>query len=198
MEPLLAPGEDPHMNACLNYGLDHWDLYAMGYRIAADVILDHVRETHADQDGLIFPFLFMWRHHLELTLKGIGRQAAQILGQDWTPPIKHDLTRLLDAVRGMVDACFADYSTKLPQVDATGMGDALAAIGRIDGKSMAFRYPEDRDGHPYLAEATHINFEVVSTHMTSIADSLEFIQTVLDLIEEARADEASAYGLPPA
>src|SRR6266540_5497986 len=112
--PLFEPGEDWQLNACLNYGVDHWHMYASGYRRAAEILTDYVRQNHRDQDVLIFPVLFLWRHHLELQLKGIARRATHLLGKDWNPTSDHDLSQLFAAAEAVFEACFREFGEKVP------------------------------------------------------------------------------------
>lgn len=72
LEPgLLASDSDWHNNACLNYMPDHGTAYTEGYRRAADILINHIDESGRDQDFLVYPVLFLYRHHLELLIKQI-------------------------------------------------------------------------------------------------------------------------------
>lgn len=188
MDPLFGPGEDFRLNACLNYGLDQWDVYAAGYREAAEVILDHVRTNHADQDCLIYPFLFLWRHHIELMLKGLGLQAAALLDATWAIPSNHGLERLSEDVRSMLNRVLEAFSEKIPRDESARFSEAISVIARIDPKSMVFRYPEDLHGRSHLEDVTHINFDVVARHMAAMSDDLEASQMLLSLISDYRRD----------
>ncbi|HHS8916416.1 TPA: hypothetical protein ACTVMT_005267, partial [Escherichia coli] len=45
--------------------------YTEGYRRAADILINHIDESGRDQDFLVYPVLFLYRHHLELLIKQI-------------------------------------------------------------------------------------------------------------------------------
>ncbi|MGU3906767.1 hypothetical protein ACVZDL_23390 (plasmid) [Escherichia coli] len=63
LEPgLLASDSDWHNNACLNYMPDHGTAYTEGYRRAADILINHIDESGRDQDFLVYPVLFLYRH----------------------------------------------------------------------------------------------------------------------------------------
>ena len=68
---LLASDSDWHNNACLNYMPDHGTAYTEGYRRAADILINHIDESGRDQDFLVYPVLFLYRHHIELIIKQI-------------------------------------------------------------------------------------------------------------------------------
>ncbi|HID3427534.1 TPA: hypothetical protein ACXE0P_002231 [Klebsiella pneumoniae] len=61
---LLASDSDWHNNACLNYMPDHGTAYTEGYRRAADILIKHIDESGRDQDFLVYPVLFLYRHHM--------------------------------------------------------------------------------------------------------------------------------------
>ncbi|MCZ5484310.1 hypothetical protein O5584_24240 [Escherichia coli] len=50
---------------------DHGTAYTEGYRRAADILINHIDESGRDQDFLVYPVLFLYRHHLELLIKQI-------------------------------------------------------------------------------------------------------------------------------
>jgi hypothetical protein len=56
-------------NACLNFKEDQLNLYAIGYKRAAELLLEHVKNSGRDQDTLVYPIIFLYRHYLELRLK---------------------------------------------------------------------------------------------------------------------------------
>lgn len=183
-DPLFAPGADWRLNACLNYGVDHWYLYASGYRRGAEILTDYVHETHDEQDSLIYPVLFLWRHHLELKLKGIARKASGLLGQSWEPDNQHDLSQLFTSARNLFEACFTKFGERVPRADSDPVKAALDRFRATDMKSMAFRYPEDLKGGKHLEGVTHINFDVVYKHMTALSDTLDGIDTALDMFDD--------------
>src|SRR6266849_9877987 len=71
---LLFRGDLPdwHNNACLNvmHGYDQIG-YTEGYRRGARLLVEYVAENARDQDYLVYPIIFLYRHHIELALKNI-------------------------------------------------------------------------------------------------------------------------------
>jgi hypothetical protein len=55
--PLYAYGLDP-ANACIH-----------GYRIAAGLLVDRIRQRSSEQSFLFYPLVFLYRHCIELMLK---------------------------------------------------------------------------------------------------------------------------------
>jgi hypothetical protein len=85
---------DWHNNACIDvYGhLGHLP-YTEGYRRGADILVQHVVNQRRDQDFLVFPIIFLYRHHLELALKRIIRRSPRLLYRDLTQEEKSHLDK---------------------------------------------------------------------------------------------------------
>ena len=78
---LFGPGEDWHANACIS----HWDApwaYSNGFRRAGQQLAMHVCETGTDQDVLIYPIVYLYRHHVELVLKSVIKSASSLLNRE--------------------------------------------------------------------------------------------------------------------
>ncbi len=191
--PLFAPGADWRLNACLNWGIDTWYAYSEGYRRAAEVVTEYVRQTHQDQDVLIYPVLFLWRHHLELKLKAIARSASQLLGEDWTPPGDHDLGPLFAVAHKLAERCYSEFAEKVPNAELLQAKAALASLKAVDARAMAFRYPEDLKGNKHLEGPYHINFDVVERHMTAISEALDNVESALAIFHDWQSEAYSSY-----
>lgn len=60
-------------NACLRNGNEY--AYREGYRRGAQILVRAVEETQSDQDFLVYPIVFLYRHHIELALKRVIKRA---------------------------------------------------------------------------------------------------------------------------
>lgn len=87
---LLASDSDWHNNACLNYMPDHGTAYTEGYRRAADILIKHIDESGRDQDFLVYPVLYLYRHHIELLIKQIVGLALVLSEEPDTDQYKKD------------------------------------------------------------------------------------------------------------
>jgi hypothetical protein len=65
---LFGSGTDWQVNACIN-GIDEEASYQDGYRRAALHLADYVCDTAKGQDFLVYPIVYLYRHHIELRLK---------------------------------------------------------------------------------------------------------------------------------
>ena len=52
---LFDSADDWYHNACLNCRYDNWELYATGYKMAGDILVQHIIDTRCDRDTLVFP-----------------------------------------------------------------------------------------------------------------------------------------------
>jgi hypothetical protein len=146
--------------------------YAEGYRRAAEIAFQHVAENLRDQDYLLFPIVFLWRHHLELQLKEIIRLARLIQNEDSDGPFPktHRLMQLWLVARPQIEK------------DPDGICDVverlLQQVETFDMDSMAFRYPTDRDGNLNIPSSLpHLNLGAVHEQMTRIANFLDAVVT---------------------
>ncbi len=67
-DELVGEDGDWIQNACLNWAADASELYIEGYYQAALRVVENLGH---DQDFLVYPAIFLFRHYLELRLKHI-------------------------------------------------------------------------------------------------------------------------------
>src|SRR5579859_6702346 len=76
---------DGRNNAMLHVRADGNALaYIEGYRRGAELLVQYAVE-HGDQDFLVYPIIFLYRHHIELILKRIIELAPSVLERSLTP-----------------------------------------------------------------------------------------------------------------
>jgi hypothetical protein len=180
------------LNACLNYGLDTWMVYADGYWRAAELLVEHVEATQADQDFLIFPVLFLYRQYVELRLKQLAKSASDLLGRPYTISHSHKLGALWsEAARRLTEVgrAFGDRPDPRQLADTKRR---IRDLELVDPESMAFRYPEDRDRQAHLEGIAYINFGVVRAEMKRIAEVLDGAELSLSVMRDWRDEAISA------
>src|SRR5262245_27116320 len=96
-------GPDWFNNACVGWGRCHEDLYVRGYERAAEVLIDRVSGSGGDADVLIYPIVFLYRHHLELRLKQIIRLGHALFHEKTQLPHSHGLVVLWRKCRPMLE-----------------------------------------------------------------------------------------------
>jgi hypothetical protein len=65
-QTLFCSAKDGWNNACLNWGFDNLETICTGYLRGADLLVDHAIATRRNQDLLVYPIIFQYRHYIEL------------------------------------------------------------------------------------------------------------------------------------
>lgn len=123
--------------ACVNFSWDGgWEGYAEGYRLAAERLVEHVVRTNEDQDFLVYPVVFLYRHALELRMKQVIKLGGSLLdtGDDFEDA--HDLRRLWQASSSILEGIWPESVGDHKAVD-----DLLCQLDELDPDSYRFRYP---------------------------------------------------------
>lgn len=189
-DKLFTADGDAFSQACLNFTRHDWSLYATGYKDAADILVREALRTGRSQDLLVYPIVFLYRQHLELTLKHLIKVACR-LEDEPEPDLKgHKLQGLwmtFHRLLSKVEGCKQD----LPYVKH--MGRLLNEFATADPDSTAFRYPEDNEGNPSLEGITHINLENLAEVVEKISSLLGGADAMLGEYLSYRADMAAEF-----
>ncbi len=159
------------------WGIDiGWDIYATGYKDAADIIVDHLPLQRGTLDTVVYPVLFLYRHFLELRLKGLVRDGRELLDHDGGTPSGHGLETLWRELRPMLEELWPENE----QTDLDALEDYISQFSRVDPVSEVFRYPQKkRDGTWSLEHMTHTNVRRVAELMDNIANLLDGIKEAM-------------------
>lgn len=181
-DDLLTKGRpDWWMAACLDWSLDEWATYAIGYRKAAGLIVDHIAASRSDQDFLVWPFALCWRHHVELQLKRLNRLLRELLQRPPSPTERptHSIRDLWRDFRRLTEAAaYGPSSAELDDVQAV-----LAQLDSLDPNSQAFRYPVSNAGRP-ISHLTRLNLGQFHETMERQACFLEGCDATLQELQE--------------
>ena len=77
--PIFTSDVDWRFNACLNWTNDTLELYVIGYKEAADKLVENIMDTPRYQDTLVFPICFLYRQYIELRLKELIKSGRCLL-----------------------------------------------------------------------------------------------------------------------
>lgn len=213
---LFCPAEDSHLNACVNYSHTPARLYSDGYRTAARSLAEQVCESGREQDSLIYPIVYLYRHHCELVLKGISVVASALLDRKLTQPEMdalggHGLAKLWVNLRPLLNpVCQRVGNTPFPTEDLEGIDSYIQQIHEHDPDGQRFRYAtvklqetkkakKARKSMPATApslraELKLINIRVFAEAMERLADYLESIESWFsDLLQTKYEMEQEAY-----
>lgn len=177
MSSIFKPDKDWWNNARVNQGdivSNKWEAYAMGYKIAAQTLVEKVLSRQSDVDYLVYPIIFLYRHYIELRLKEIIEHGSELLDLDNKIPTHHEIMTLWTAggARGIVLEVWPDDSGD----DLKAMEETLKEFARYDQVASTFRYPVDTKGNPsFDPEMRMINIRHFSERITKTVELLESI-----------------------
>ncbi|CAH6385734.1 hypothetical protein [Pantoea agglomerans] len=193
---LLAGDSDWHNNACLNYMPDHGTAYTEGYRRAADILIRHIDETARDQDFLVYPVVFLYRHHIELQIKQVTGVARQLL-RDYAPRGSEKVTHNLNSLWEVARKLLLEADDTLGPSDFSRVSAVVRALNEADLRATGFRYARTIEGGRSLEGIHYINTRLFGEQMAAASDDLDAIDNglryLLDLDNEMRGHEDGFY-----
>lgn len=189
-DTLFTASEDWWHNACLNYAGTDWGLYAKGYLQAGDVLVEHIKETHARQDFLVYPIVFLYRQYLELRLKQLIAYGQRILDNPPDFPKTHQLDKLWAICR----VTLKKIEQTIPDQDLEAIDEAISQFCAVDPTSEGFRYPTNKEGQPSLPdELKYINVRNLAEVMARVGSFFESATMMISYYRDLKIDMDNAY-----
>lgn len=183
-------------NACLRGGDEY--AYREGYLRGAQILVRKVCEERFDQDFLVYPIVFLYRHYLELVLKNIIKRAPYLIERELTQLEKEHLGKhRLDLLwndfkpmaSGMTEAAGWE---PLPSADIEGIDDCIRQISEVDPGSYSLRYAHSKKGEASLPESlTHINLRHLGELMDRLARYFCGLNAAISALEDMKHDYES-------
>lgn len=186
---LRGAGSDWTQNACLGWSRGKWYARVHGYRLAAELLADHVAKTGTEQDGLIFPFLYNWRQHFELALKELIIGAERLLDRDDERPEGHSLDALWQRCRKALEMIEPDAD----ECDLDNAGRLIGELHAMDPRGEAFRYPHTRRGAATLDGIEHLSFSQINDALQALSNFLEAAGMAISFDLEIREDMEAEF-----
>lgn len=194
---LFGPGEDWPANACVNYG-SPGAAYRTGFRRAALALAEQVCETGRSQDLLVYPIVYLYRHHMELALKSIIDLACVVLDHELTDEEfkklgRHDLADLWNLAKPLLSKVVCD-ETPLPPDDLEGIDSYIRQLHEHDPDGQRFRYAmvkakrAQAERRSLSPELRHINIRNFAIALEKLADYLDAIETDLNQRADYKAE----------
>ena len=174
---------DHENNACLTR--DEYR-YSEGYRRGAQVLVRAAIEAAGGHGLLVYPIIFLYRHHIELVLKRIIRQSPYLIERPLTTAEEknldgHRLDLLWRDFKPMAGAISqaAGWNELRPE-DVEGIEHYIDQITEIDPNSYSLRYAHSKEGVPLLPDDfTHINLRHFGELMERMADYLNGLEAAM-------------------
>jgi hypothetical protein len=147
--------------------------YAVGYRAAADALVEDVLAARLVPDSVCYPVLFLYRHYVELILKGIIDFGSR-LGNNDIPkgPEDHQISKLWRQARGLLEREFP----KGKKEDLDAVEKCIDELTAIDSCGEGFRYgaKKRRHGEDLMwGKHTQLNLDNVRCVMQHVGNLLE-------------------------
>jgi hypothetical protein len=169
-----------------NVGLDasghQFLVYADGYKRAGDIVVQNLRRS--DKQVLVYPVCYLYRHYLELMIKGLARLANDILSRKPTYMAGHNLAKLWADCRPLLEKAMPRWS-KSAFNDA---GKCIEAFASFDFEGKFFRYPEDKSRSLWPQPVEHINLQGMRDAVVDAAERLDSYYLEMNSILEHRAE----------
>ena len=190
---LLASDIDWHNNACLNYMPDHGTAYTEGYRRAADILINHIDESGRDQDFLVYPVLFLYRHHIELIIKQIIGLALALTEEPDKRQYKKD-DHNLNTLWPLAQKLILDVDDSYRPSDFKIVKEVVKALHQVDERATDFRYARRNDGTRSLEGIHYVNTRRFGEKMGEASDLLDGIANRLRYLLDCNAEWNSILG----
>jgi len=190
-ESLFGPDSDWWHNACLNvFGIDI-NAYAIGYRQAADFLVERVGQERRYQDTLVYPIAFLYRQYLELRLKQLIHIGHVLLDKPRDRGnLHHGILKLWQQLRGTLEELHpGEYADDFNKIEMR-----VTEFDRVDPSSTAFRYPTNKGGDPSLEGLRHINLRKLADAIGEIAVILEGAASEFEMLLQDKAEMESWNG----
>lgn len=210
---LFGGGDDSETNACIT----HWHYvewaYSSGFRRAAHHLAEQVCGSRSEQDVLVYPIVYLYRHHVELVLKSIIETASALLGRelparDLKKLDRHDLAGLWEVARPLLDpVCELARNPPFPPDDLEGIDSYIRQIHEHDPDGQRFRYAtiklkgvstrtRPRLRSPSLKpELKLVNIRLFAVAMEKLTDYIENIESWFGHLHQQQAEmQQDGYG----
>ncbi len=154
--------------------------YARGFHIAGQLVCDWMIKSRWDLDVLLFPLIYLYRHHVELMLKRLILKGARLQNMRLSPHdraclLKHRLDKLLEILLPIIKAV-----APVPTQTERGIRAYVSQLNLSDPEGQASRYHTSSRGSTSLAQLSHVNVRVFAEGMEWLSCCLEGIDCRFD------------------
>ena len=185
-DELFSKEGDRRMNVCTSISANNLSVYSEGYKRAADIIIDSLEDYYFEINFLFHPVLYLYRHHIELTLKSIIGYANILEECDNSFPRTHDLSILWMKARDKIKI----IGDEIQEDDLKAVDDLIAQFADFDPLSTTFRYPIDSKGEPSIKNHIILNL----SHFKSVIEKLSaFLECVVSAFSDYVSDVSHEY-----
>ena len=196
---LFGPGTDWQANACINFGPTEV-AYQSGFRRAALHLAERVCETGREQDFLIYPIVYLYRHHIELALKSLIAVGGSLLNHSLSNKEqralgRHDLADLWRLARPLFNQVSKlSGDAELPPADLEGIDSYIRQLHVHDPDGQRFRYAKTRSHASSLdPNLRNINVRDFAVALEKLADYLDMLESWFDWLVDQKNEMLADY-----
>lgn len=171
---------------------DDWHRISSGYKAAADALVNHLTERARITESACIPILFLYRHYIELSLKGLLQDIGELVDAQEPLSQRHPLLPLWDRFRERLRA----YDASQDPTWLDRAAEIIAEMDRFDAGSFAFRYPVDKAGRSMLVRNQTVDigqFQDVIAELAIVLDGASAMLGEHVQLKLAMQSDASDY-----
>ncbi|MBT1926904.1 hypothetical protein KKZ54_23140 [Enterobacter hormaechei subsp. hoffmannii] len=182
----LGNGRFDWLNACVGTnGFPDSLTYAEGYLKTPEILTDYIYKNNkrGEVDLLVYPIVYSARHGIELSLKTILIDMAELRGLEISVP---DVTKI-HSIKKLWDATIdvAERTDKRLYYKTKKIEPYILDFVAIDDTAQTFRYPESNVGATHLEKTPIINLARFVVFFKKLTKGLhEIIKITLNLKDE--------------
>ena len=169
------------------FDIASFGLYAMGYKDAADHLVEHA--PRIGQDFVVYPVMFLYRHYIELRLKDILYTSQKLQDLPVKKYLRHNILELWEKVMVTLKNVPGDYFGEFSPIVLDNIKDRLEEFNKLDPGSLSFRYPTDFDNIELSEKNIPFNIRQVQEVMGEISKFLDVTVYGLDCFLETKKDD---------
>lgn len=179
--------------------------YARAASMLMEGMIRSASETPGASNALLPPFLFLWRHHIELQLKSILELVAEAVpaweaatGQALAPNLfsdvqgEHSLVRLWNRVRPQAETVWEreEHLWHLPRMAPEEVSGLIPQLHAIDPNGQGVRYDRDSKGNVTMLGVSRVDLEWAEGNMQGIAEFLSWARWEIGAVMRVLPSEA--------
>jgi hypothetical protein len=184
--------------------------YGQAASLLLDGMISRAKQSPGAANDFIPPYLFLWRHCIELQLKETLEMVANHTSQ-WTTATgqavdttffakdireSHSLLRLWQEINPLVETILQkpQHDWHLPVLPLATVASLIGQLHQIDPGGDGVRYDRRRDGNPTMLGVNRVDLEHTQYYLFGIAEFLLWadrkIGTTMGLYLSESASEA--------
>ena len=181
-DSILNSDGNMHHEALLSIfsGFDSILHYAQSFKNAADIVVAGVEEGQRSADSVGLAVCFLYRHYIEMMLKGLIRLSP---GRPEYPK-HHKIAALWKDCRPLLETAFPEGEKSATDAVAT----CIKELAKLDPRGEAFRFGLTTTGKPTLRPRTQISLTNLRDVMNRLDGWLAGSYDAMDELLQFEAD----------